>query len=68
MPPSTWPGTLRETVAASTIDGPVRGDLVRRLDRVVAALEAVVSQRLGVAVAVAPLSQPVRPGDRSPAR
>ncbi|MEO9322932.1 family 78 glycoside hydrolase catalytic domain [Nocardioides sp. C4-1] len=55
---------LRETVAGSTIDGPVRGDLGRRVDAVVAALENVVSQRYGVAVSVAPVAAPVLPGDR----
>ena len=54
---------LREDLASSAIDGPVRGELVDRVDRVVAALEGLVSQRLGVAVSVAPLSQDVLPGD-----
>lgn len=51
-----------ETSAATTIERPVRLDLVRRLDRVVAALERAASDRAGVAIAVAPLAGPVLPG------
>lgn len=53
----------REQVATSDISRPVRGDLVTHLDRLVAAIEATVSARLGVAAVVAPLADPALPGD-----
>ncbi len=54
---------LRDDIAGSTISRPVRGDLVRHLDRLVSAIEATVSARLGVSAVVAPLTDPVLPGD-----
>ncbi|WP_205472717.1 family 78 glycoside hydrolase catalytic domain [Nocardioides sp. SYSU D00038] len=57
---------LRDATEASSVDAPVRGDLVLRLDRVVAALEAVVSTRLGVEVAVVEVEGDVLPGDVVP--
>lgn len=55
--------SLRDATSGSTtIERPVRLDVVRRLERVVAALERAASDRAGVAIAVAPLAEPVLPG------
>jgi hypothetical protein len=54
---------LRTATAASSTEAPVREDLVRHLDRVVSATEALVSSQLGVVAVVPPLGEAARPGD-----
>lgn len=53
---------LRTWVAASSIDGPVQGDLTTRLDKLESMFGTAIAGSLGVTVVVPPVAEPTGPG------
>ena len=54
---------LKTWVAGSTIDGPVKGDLAARLEKLESMLGAGIASSLGVSVVIPPVAEPARPGE-----
>jgi alpha-L-rhamnosidase len=53
---------LKTWVAGSSIDGPVQGDLTKRLEKIESMFGAAIASSLGVSVVIPPIAEPTQPG------
>lgn len=53
---------LKTWVAGSSIDGPVKGDLTARLEKLESMFGSAIASSLGVSVVIPPVAEPTRPG------
>lgn len=53
---------LKTWVAGSAIDGPVRGDLTTRLEKLESMFGSAIASSLGVSVVIPPVAEPTQPG------